>query len=239
MLYAKQVSPEYQESPLFMVDEWPEGIILDGNKRYNSHTIPAYDHIIRYFDEMAGEWENSRFYWTYENGQSVKHSKRPEYTLKEILRDYGFSREDGKAWTTKQRHEWRQLMESDHAGDDDEIILPALRLLTGKEWAAFTIRGTCQGEYQEGYYIIDEWNKEAREHFEAEYFNTGSEWIIHDEDTEPQSPEEISGYSVYCYGWNDDLIRAEIAEHGETSPENVVLYAFEGYSKSPEYRKVS
>lgn len=32
-IYAKQISPEYQESPLFLGDEfWPEGIILDGNR---------------------------------------------------------------------------------------------------------------------------------------------------------------------------------------------------------------
>lgn len=41
-IYAKQISPEYQESPLFLGDEfWPEGIILDGNRDYKSRTIPA------------------------------------------------------------------------------------------------------------------------------------------------------------------------------------------------------
>ena len=65
-IYAKQISPEYQESPLFLGDEfWPEGIILDGNRDYQSRTIPAYDDIKRYFDEMAEEWENDGCYYTY------------------------------------------------------------------------------------------------------------------------------------------------------------------------------
>lgn len=53
-IYAKQISPEYQESPLFLCEEfWPEGIILDGNRDYTSRTISAYDDIKRYFDDMT------------------------------------------------------------------------------------------------------------------------------------------------------------------------------------------
>ena len=58
-IYAKQISPENQESPLFLGEEfWPEGIILDGNRDYTSRTISAYDDIKRYFDDMAAAWEN-------------------------------------------------------------------------------------------------------------------------------------------------------------------------------------
>lgn len=122
-IYAKQISPEYQESPLFLGDEfWPEGIILDGNRDYQSRTIPAYDDIKRYFDEMAEEWENDGCYYTYEDGKHILHKCKREYTIAEHLRGYGFQREDGKAWTTKQRHEWRLLMEGEQAADFIEAI---------------------------------------------------------------------------------------------------------------------
>lgn len=147
-IYAKQISPENQESPLFLGEEfWPEGIILDGNRDYTSRTISAYDDIKRYFDDMAAAWENDGCYYSYEETaegyRSVRHTCKREYNIAETLREYGFQREDGKAWTTKQRHEWRLLMESGQEADDEKLILAALRLITGKEWNTKTINGCC------------------------------------------------------------------------------------------------
>lgn len=241
MIYARQIAPEYQESPLFLDGFFPDNIILTGNRHYNDHTTPEYDQINRYFEEMAGAWENDRFFFRWNGASYDKISKRPEYTLQELLREYGFTRPDGKPWTTKQRHEWRELLESKSMTKDEEdrIFIKALQLLTGKEWEAFIIRGSCQSDWQTGFYPVDEWSREALQEFETEYFNEGSEWIIHDENGEPESPEEISGYSVYCHGWNSDQIRKEIAEAaGESEPAAVVLYEFTGYTRSHEYRKV-
>lgn len=237
-IYARQVSPEYQESPLFLDGCFPDDIILTGNRDYNSHTIPAYDDIKAHFDDMAGEWENSRFYFTYENGKYIRHTQKPEYTLQELLTGWGFTRPDGKPWTTRQRHAWRELMESEHGAEDEEIILPALELLTGHAWKTGIIRGSCQGDWQNVIYNADTWDRERLEAFETEYFNTGSEWIIHDEDGEPESPEDISGFSVYCVKWRDEDIAAEIAEAAGGSPEDVILYAYDGETRQPKYKKV-
>ena len=235
-IYAKQVSPEYQESPLLIEGCFPDNIILTGNRDYNSHTTPEYDQINSHFEDMAGTWENDRFFFQWNGAGYDKIAKKPDYTLQELLTEYGFSRPDGKPWTTKQRHEWRLLMEREEL--DDDGIIKALQLLTGKAWKAFTIRGCCQSDWQSGFCPVSEWSREALEAFEAEYFNTGTEWIIHDEDGEPESPEEINGYSVYCHGWNSDQIRKEIADAaGETDPAAVVLYEFTGWSRSPEYKK--
>ena len=57
-IYAKQVSPEYQESPLFIEGCFPDNIILTGNRDYNSHTTPEFDQIKDHFEDMAGTWEN-------------------------------------------------------------------------------------------------------------------------------------------------------------------------------------
>lgn len=237
MLYAKQVAPEYQESPLFMGEDFfPDNIILTGNRDYNAHTTPEFEQISRYFEEMAGAYENDRFFFQWNGKGYDKIAKRPEYTLQELLKDYGFTRPDGKAWTTKQRHEWRLLLEEDELNDDG--IIKALQLLTGKSWKAFTIRGCCQSDWQTGFCTVEDWNGDALQNFEMEYFNTGSEWIVHDEETEPENPEDITGYSIYCHGWNSEQIRQEIADAaGESDPAAVVLYEFTGYTKTPEYRK--
>lgn len=84
----------------------------------------------------------------------------------------------------------------------------------------------------------EEWSHEELDHFETEYFNTGSEWIVHDEEAEPESPEDINGYSIYCHGWNEDQIRQEIADAEDKKPEEVVLFAFETYARIPVYKAV-
>ena len=79
-IYARQVAPEYQESPLFLNEFFPDNIILDGNRNYCSHTTPEYEHIDRYLDEMCCFWLNT----------AVK------FTVEEMLHDFGFCRSDGK-----------------------------------------------------------------------------------------------------------------------------------------------
>lgn len=182
-IYAKQVNPEYQESPLFIDGFFPDNIILTGNRDFNSHTTPEFDQINSHFEDMAGTWENDRFFFQWNGAGYDKIAKKPDYTLQELLTEYGFSRPDGKPWTTKQWHEWRLLMEREEL--DDDGIIKALQLLTGKAWKAFTIRGCCQSDWQSGFCPVSEWSREALEAFEAEYFNTGTEWII------PSLPEPL------------------------------------------------
>lgn len=237
-IYARQISPEYQESPLFHGDEFfPDDIILTGNRDYNARTVPAYDDIIRYFDDMAEAWENESCSFTYENGGWVKHSKKPGCSLRDLLKEYGFNREDGKPWTTQQRHKWRLLLDGNGTAEDTGVILSALELITGHKWETGTIRGTCQSDWQNVIYRADTWSRERLSGFETEYFNTGTEWIIHDEDGEPETPEEISGYSVYCTAWTDEGIRAELADAAGGTPEDVIMYEYSGEARSPIYRR--
>lgn len=232
-VYAKQINPSYQESPLMIFDEWPEDLIVTGNRDYQSHTIPEYNRVKEYFDDMTSEWNQNGMYGS------------EKYSLKEILHDYGFERNDGKPWTTKQRHEWKLLMESEYYDSrDDEIILKALELMTGAEWKSITIRGCCQGDWQNVYYRVDRRDKKSLEAFETEYFNTGSEWMIHDptlvdgiEDV-PEGPDDVSGYTMYCYSWNEDGIREEIASAAGCKPEDVTMWAWDSGSYVDNYRLV-
>lgn len=243
--YARQIAPEYQESPL-MYDKlfWPDNMIAAGNRDFQDRTTPEYDHIIRYLDDMANEWKDAAFRyepsvlgtWNY-NKIRKSHPERDgyPYSLRELLHDYGFNRPGGKEWTTRQRHEWRELLEREIV-DDEGGVLKALEIMTGKKWTTGVIRGCVQRDWQEIIYPVDEWTREDLNHFEAEYFNTGTEWIIHDEPDEPEDPENISGYSMYCYGWSIDMIREEIADYTGCGPENVVLYEWTGFRHVSEYK---
>ena len=158
----------------------------------------------------------------------------------EAITDY-LPPDSGNRYSTKAIHELKALVvqfSTCHSREENRILCAVLSIVTGQIWEWGIIRGCCQSDWQEIFYPAAEWNKEAITAFETEYFNTGTEWIIHDEDTEPESPGEISGYSVYCVGWNEDQIRKELADASGEAPENIVMYAFDGWTKTAKYKEV-
>lgn len=56
-------------------------------------------------------------------------------------------------------------------------------------------------------------------------------------DPENDSPLNINGCSIYCTEWSENEIKQEIASSFGGSPKDVVLYAFEGWRKTPVYKQ--
>lgn len=148
---------------------------------------------------------------------------------------------NGKKYSTNAIHALRCLI-IDYSccacSKENEILCKVLSIVDGRPWEWSTIRGSCQRDWQEVFYPVDEWSKEALQEFETQYFNEGTEWIIHDEQEAPEAPEDISGYSVYCIGWNTEQIKKEIAEITGASPEEITLFEFGGYTKTAYYTEV-
>lgn len=110
--------------------------------------------------------------------------------------------------------------------DGEKRILRALHIVTGKRYDVRTIRGDSQSDWQNVYFPVDDYTRDALYILEADYFNTGSEWIVNDD------------FSVYAYSWNSDGIRAEIADAAGSDPADVILYTFDGWQKTPVYTEV-
>ena len=228
-IYAKQVPPEYQESPLLATEhDWPENVYVFGNPHYISRDEDL-QRVRAGLEEAASAldyMEEGRPYYT-----------SWEAALNCLLEPW----EDRGPYTRAERKEWMDLcrrFEGCQHYEENDILCDALELISGEKWEYSTIRGCCQSDWQEVIYPAfcgREWLK----CFEMEYFNTGSEWIIHDEETAPEDPQEISGYSIYCFGWNNEQVRAEIADAAGVSPEDVILYSFSGWSRSASYEEVS
>ena len=230
-IYAKQIRPEYQESPFFLFDpaDLYPGVIFKGNRYFNSHTTPEYDAIFNGLDDLTNTLDyDAKFIYGrwYENFTEAVADLMPAPVHKTR-----YSTRDIKAWRML-AHEWY------NTNDQNELIGRALQLVTGKEHTTLTIRGCVQGDWQEIIFPVADYDRAALEILEADYFNTGTEWIIHDESSEPETPEDISGYSIYCYGWNTDQIRAEIAAAAGTNPAAVILYEYAGSISIPKYTKV-
>ena len=231
-IWARQVPPEYQESPLFWdgeLDAIP-GIILTGNQDYNSHTTPEWDALMANHDDAFRALDDT--------------SERNEYSwysnFTEALQDLLPPTHKAK-YSTREVHAWKAVLKDLWDDDtDDDAIIQGLRLMTGKEWESTCLRGCCQGDWQNCYYDSELWDREGLDRLESEYFNTGTEWIIHDEAAPPESPEDISGYSVYCTGWNLDAIREELAAAAGCKPEDLEMWeSVEARSPSYSLQKVT
>ena len=114
--------------------------------------------------------------------------------------------------------------------DDEGIIAEALSIVTGQKWKYKQISGCCQSDWNYVYYRPDEWTAKALEYFEIEYFNTGDEWRIEDEEGDDFG-------NVYTHEWKDDERKREIAENIGVDPDEVTLYLFDGWTKTAKYRE--
>lgn len=234
-IYARQVSPEFQESPIFLDGFFPENIAVCGNGEYAERMPDEFKNVksVLGAGELAdmildfGSRKNRRYSQIYKNiteaitdflpPKAGKYSTRSIHALAELITAYG-----------------------ENIRRDDEILTAVLSIVTGQKWSFETICGNCQSEWNGIYYPADEWDAESLAEFEAEYFNTGTEWIIDDGEFDPNisSPADICGYSVYCHKYNLDGIRQEIANVANANSNDIILYEFDGYIHSPKYKEV-
>lgn len=217
-IYAKQVPPEYQESPLYMGD-WPENVFVFGNRHYNDHSGRLED-IRRGLENISDIYDDMR------NGESWTRNGNLGAAMW-----YELPRDDGRGYSRAERLELVKLAQKYcdcSSSKENNVLCAVLELVTGQEYDAATIRGCCQGDWQNIIYPA-EYGREWLEAFEAEYFNTGEQWIV-DPDGE--------NLSVYVTGWSDEQKRAEIADAAGCDPGDVVLYAFDGWSRIPNYSEV-
>lgn len=111
--------------------------------------------------------------------------------------------------------------------------------IMGEPYERTTIRGCCQGDWQR-LYCPASWKREQVQAFEAEYFNTGTEWLVAEEasEEEPDGPEEVDTCSYYDTANDEEAFRAMLAREYGLDVSQVVLYAHDGYSRKARYKRV-
>lgn len=227
-VYARQVPPEHQESPLQLCDEYPENVYVFGNRHYTGIRADEIGEIREALENIAEEYE-------------AMQEGTPYTTNLHAAIWHELPRNSGEGYTREERLKIVRLanMYSEEPYTDTtsalKIVCMILEILHGKNFKWCTLRGCCQGDWQYCIYPAA-YGDTFREAFEAEYFNTGSEWIIHDGDDAPEEPEDVNGYSVYCYSYDP---RAEIAEYTGVQPDEVQLYEFSGYTRRATWEAAS
>lgn len=225
-IYAKQVAPEFQESPLLFDDLSecvPAGVYVFGNRDYKGVNAAAIDELQNAIGDAADELRDlirGRLGW-YDSFVDIINDLLPAPELK-------------KEYSRADRLKWRDLLLAFAAGaiDENDATRAALELQTGDEYSAGEICGCCQGDWMRVLYPA-KYGREWLNVFECEYFNLGDEWRLSFDD-----PDGDENEYIYTHSWNDDEKRAEIAREYGTQPGDVVLYAFDGWRREAIYKEV-
>ena len=213
-IYAKQVPPEYQDSNFDIANY--ENIILTGNRNYNEH----WPEWAKNLSERMTEAINALYY--------IQSGRGYYDNWEEVLNDLLPPQGRGE-YTRAERKQWVSILEK--FIEQNARLCSALSLMTSKTWDWCDLHGSSQGEWIECFYMEDQYNREYLEVLEAEYFNTGTEWHI------TEDGDDI-GYYQYCTGWNDDMIRNEIAETTGANPSDIILLKFTGWTRTASYEEV-
>ena len=231
-IYARQINPAYQENFLFEDDGMGTDYInVWGNSDFERRTSNLFNRVKECLDagELAEAIKDIRTGGYY----SSFYENVTEAINNQLWRD------DGKSYNTRQIGKLKKLVlqySECSSSEEDQILVDVLSIVTGEEWDYREIHGCCQGEWNNVYYPVEKWTEESLEAFETMYFNTGSEWIVHEGDTEPTSPEEINGCAFYCVSWDDEGIKKEIAKVAGGNAEDIVLYKYSGSVSIPTYQ---
>ena len=221
MYIATQVAPEYQESPMMMMDDCYEGIEISGNKDFKGVTSKQFDDLMFFckHDSACDE--------VLENKSDLAYVKPllNEFLLNGTIDKYSDSDISDLVFAIED-------ITCGRGYQQNEGIAKALTIITGKHYVHKLLRGNCQGEWNDCYYPNRMYSDEAISNIECEYFNTGSEYMVSEEDSE----EEVS-YYVHTYSPED--IKEELAKMIDCDPENIVLRVFDGWIKTASYREIA
>ena len=219
-VYARQVPWEWQESPWDDEQLKIDKAALYGNRSYGRYVFDEFEQVVKALEEM--DWEDV--------GTARLYS-----TEQEMLLDY-VPPVGRDSYTDEEIEAWKfacQMYNPNYGRNEQWGICMGLTLMLGKEYDYKTLRGSCQSDWIYFIYPADLYDDEAVRCLETEFFNTGEEWIVHDEETVPECAEDVQGYSIYVY----DNTRKEIAEAEGVDPEDVVLWEYDGMRQVPKYKE--
>lgn len=234
-IVAVQFDPEYRESSLIYDELFPDNAAVLGNDRMNEH-IPERC-------TKALETLRDDSFWWY-----LEEPGRAEYAdAADVLGDL-LPRGNGAVYNADECRAFAERLLRGDLDDDADALAALMSLVEEKPWESRTIRGSCQSDWNEIAYPVDEWTKKELEYFECEYWNMGDEWDIYPFNADEWEELEREGVTrdnvvdvedapgiIYTHEWDNEKIKIEIAEAFDVAPEDVVLMKYDGYVRTPRY----
>ena len=207
MLKARQVPFDEQQAPDLEYEDLIY-IAIDGNPSYKSLCCDEY--------EQAKNFLSKCLSYAYNDDK-----------IQEIVNDYLSCRDTIPL--DKSIEMWKILISYDKLAIPlSEAIVRILTTWTDCPWDVTSIKGSCQGEWQNVWYDTSCYSLEDIKRVEAAYFNTGTQWEVMDED---------EYYTIYCYKDNEDELKKEIADNIGKKVSEISFEKFEDYKKVPVYKE--
>ncbi len=218
---AKQIPPEWQQSPLFL-DDFPDNIAVFGNRAYKSHIPETVQAVIDCLEagELASELELF----------APLASDAPAYDSPADAIAAYLPPEKG-SYTAADIAAIQAVLASREPWSPENMAL-ILTIQTGREWSYGTITGDCQGDWQHIVFPADEWPADVARDFEVEYFNLGAEWEITDETGDDT-------YTIYTHAWDRGGTLKEIADVIGCNADEISIHFFNGFQQVPTWEGIA
>lgn len=211
-IYATTLNPESYDYRVYDIsDDDGNTVIIDGGRNFCNIDSTGY---LAKIKKLISEYSDYEL--------EVYHNN----SIMDLLDYYLPKKENGKRLSPKEAHVIKQALETKRNTD---IICDCLSIITGKIYLMRGLRGYCQGDYIEAYYPVEDGIQKYLNWIEAWYFGTGTEVMVHEEENEPTSAEEVSGWTFYTDSWKTEDIKAEIKSqcgYKDTDDVEVVLWLY-------------
>lgn len=259
--YARQVPPEDQ---YYNIDEELSELGISiietySGSRYSeiiNNDIPNGS--ISQFADIMNEISDD-FDTFFQNGgkpsEEELESGRAQYASLEEAVNRELPKKDGSKYTEEEMKEWRNVFERyGKAGNmgsywsttnaTHEVLAQVMELQTGEPFVLASLRGFSQGEDVTAVIPEKLYTDEFVEDIEAKYWNNGVEYLVYEDNTgKARNLEELQENNVFennsisyylpSYKSAEKLADVLGARKGE-----LTVYDFEGYKKTPEYKKI-
>lgn len=218
MIYAKTLNPEWFDYRIYECDFEENNVLVDGGRDFGDIDP---EHHIKHIKELIDDYKCYNYEYYYEN------------SIKAYLTDMLPKKVNGKKLSPKEISTIKKALDSDYRYYSDYeqgIIELCLSIIYGKEYKATTIRDCMQSEYATLYAPVGI----DTDYYEAIYFGTGTEIMIHDDNTEPKDADDVCGYTILTTKYDYKKV---ISEYTGTPEDEIVLWVWDGYTHVSKYER--
>ena len=215
-LYAVTLNPEHYDYRAYDISE-DDGneVIIDGGRDFADVDNKGY---LKAIKKLIEEYDSCSYDYYYKG------------SIKAFLSDMLPKKENGKHLSPNEIAFLKKGLEYS-SYSNEELICDCLFVITGKIYRHKGLRGYCQGDYVDAYYPVEDGITQYLNYVEAWYFGTGIEVMVHEEENEPKSAEEVSGWTFYTANWKTEDLKREVKEQygykGDDDSIEVILWVYD------------
>lgn len=202
----------------YWIDNFSTDFVITGNRDFTGHCENThFEKIVAVLEKCDVEGEIEIFDTDKEDSAYISHA--------DIYSDFFKAKIDDE----KARALDEAINKYYNRNTENDGLCEVLTIITEHKWEHNIIRGVSQSDWNYIYYNADVLDDDDIEKICIDYFALGNGWMV----SENENFEDA--FYMYTYGWNDDGIKAEIANAVGYEDVEIFLSKIEGYSRVANY----